>query len=838
MVAKSRQILSNESPGADAESYLQFLQQRITDNWRPTEWDSRLWHFTADHANPLTAAYPCSVPGCEGLARGSGAPCLSCKSAASGGTDGMRARNNHARRLQKITERCTITVDGKSCKAPASHHGLCFHHYHAWRKRRSSAGGDYPLEKYRTSARGVFPRGKQCVLPGCRTEEWRFEKKLCLSHHFQWKRLKRQGITFEQFTSTRRPIIGQWSTTEFTLADLPPILRHEFLLTLQQRDQDGYRLDPWVIRRCITIALENKVVTMEKLHQILRESATNQRLQEGFTNYGRMWSARWRHQYTGHDMKSEDLWDAAVLMLRAHSASDTISSKGTLDFRPISILWLREAAKETAAVFELPADKIRELIRSCSIASDALLQRPHGTNPERLTRADAKSVFNAYSALENHDDVAKGQRYKYENFHRFRRFLDEGRELKALQPLAPAFRFLVTDTIANGRETSTVNKSIPDDVIKVLDANLHLLTVAEDHPYTNGRPAELYNHMHQTIYQLLRDLGRRPSEILGLKREALQHYDDARPFIRYDAPKTADIGLELPIHQSTADIITAWVNRLETVTDIEPRAAGLMFPSLSGFGPAARRHITIGGYHTVYWRWIDRINNLPEYAQGPDGVAHTLDRARLNLYAWRHTYAQRLSDNNTAPDVIQELMNHKKFETSAGYIRINRKRKADAIRIVDQTTIDRHGAAQDSHSYPAYVRGSVATPLGLCTEPSNVKAGGQACPARSKCGGCTFFRANVSHLPLIDAHIVALTTDLELARPIADSWVIESMTAEIESYRKIRRLLADTKTRLSPAEQSEIDRATELLHALSTNPGVEPIAAVPRKLLPLTPKQP
>ncbi|MHA7284603.1 hypothetical protein, partial [Arthrobacter sp. TMS2-4] len=153
------------------------------------------------------------------------------------------------------------------------------------------------------------------------------------------------------------------------------------------------------------------------------------------------------------------------------------------------------------------------------------------------------------------------------------------------------------------------------------------------------------------------------------------------------------------------------------------------------------------------------------------------------------------------------------------------------------STIDRHGAAQPPHSYPAYTRGSVATPLGLCTEPSNVKAGGQACPARSKCGGCTYFRANVSHLPLIDAHIVALTTDLELARPIADTWVLESLTAEISSYRKIRRLLADTKTRLSPAEQNEIDRATELLQALSTAPAQDPLTAVPLKLLPLTPKE-
>lgn len=837
MAAESRHLLLTESPSTEPGTYLAFLRQRINRNWRPSEWDSKHWHFTSDPANPLTAAYPCRAAGCPGLARGNGALCVPCKSAARSSTKGRRRADHGAGRTSKAAERCTITVSGQPCKALSSHHGLCYHHYHAWRKRLTTAGGDYPLEKYQATARGVFPRGQQCAVPECRTEEWRFEKALCLGHRFQWKRLKSQGISLEEFIAVPRPIGRQWSTTEFSLVDLPPILRNEFLLTLQQRDQEGYRLDPWVLRRCITIALEHGARTMEKLHQIMLASSTDQRLQKGFTNYARMWSARWRYQHTGTDARKDDIWDAAVLMLRTQSGSDTICSKGTLDFRPVRIQWLREAAKEYAAIFELPADTIRDLIRSCSIASDALLRRPYGTTPDRLGRADAKAVFQAYSTLTTHDGAPRPERYRYEHFHRFRRLLHEGRELDALQCLAPAFRFLATDTLPSGRERSTVNKSIPDEVIKVLDENLHLFTVAEDHTYTNGRPAELCNHMHQTIYQLLRDLGRRPSEILGLKRDALQHYDDGRPFIRYDAPKTGDIGLELPIHHSTANIISAWFNRLNAVTDIEPRAADLMFPSLSGFGPAARKPITISGYHTVYWRWIERIKNLPDHIQGPGGAAETFDRSRLRLYSWRHTYAQRLSDNNTAPDVIQELMNHKRFETSAGYIRINRQRKADAIRIVDRTTIDRHGAAQPPHSYPAYARGSVATPLGLCTEPTNVKAGGQACPARSKCGGCTYFRANVSHLPLIDAHIVALTTDLELARPIADTWVLESLTAEISSYRKIRRLLADTKTRLSPAEQNEIDRATELLQALSTSPAQDPLTAVPLKLLPLTPKE-
>ncbi|NMR32492.1 hypothetical protein [Crystallibacter degradans] len=181
-------------------------------------------------------------------------------------------------------------------------------------------------------------------------------------------------------------------------------------------------------------------------------------------------------------------------------------------------------------------------------------------------------------------------------------------------------------------------------------------------------------------------------------------------------------------------------------------------------------------------------------------------------------------------------MNHKKFETSAGYILLNRRRKEEAIRLVSTTTINKHGTLQVPKDYAAYVRNSVATPLGLCTEPSNVKAGGQACPARSKCGGCSYFRANVSHLPVIDSHIVALTSDLELAAPLAEGWILDGIKAEIASYKRIRRLLTLTKDSLSPEEQADIDKATELLQNLALAPAAEG-PGNGRKMLPLTPKE-
>ena len=43
--------------------------------------------------------------------------------------------------------------------------------------------------------------------------------------------------------------------------------------------------------------------------------------------------------------------------------------------------------------------------------------------------------------------------------------------------------------------------------------------------------------------------------------------------------------------------------------------------------------------------------------------------------------------------------------------------------------------------------GEVAVPYGTCSEPSNVQAGGNACPYRFRCVGRGHFRTDVSYLP-------------------------------------------------------------------------------------------
>lgn len=47
----------------------------------------------------------------------------------------------------------------------------------------------------------------------------------------------------------------------------------------------------------------------------------------------------------------------------------------------------------------------------------------------------------------------------------------------------------------------------------------------------------------------------------------------------------------------------------------------------------------------------------------------------------------------------------------------------------------------------------MTVPFDGCTEKTNVKASGKACPIRFQCAGCTFYRPDPFYLPALEDHI-------------------------------------------------------------------------------------
>ena len=204
-----------------------------------------------------------------------------------------------------------------------------------------------------------------------------------------------------------------------------------------------------------------------------------------------------------------------------------------------------------------------------------------------------------------------------------------------------------------------------------------------------------------------------------------------------------------------------------------------------------------------------------------DGIE--FDKGKIFLYAYRHSYAQRHADAGVPVEVLRELMSHRKLETTSGYYRVGETRRREAVDRVTAMQFDRHGnriwrqaqALLDSEHARRAV-GEVAVPFGVCAEPSNVKAGGGACPFRFRCAGCDHFRTDVSYLPDLHAYLDDLlrTRERLLATTELDEWArAEAMPSE-EEIRRIRRLIdqiASGLEELNPNSDNRLQRAVTVV---------------------------
>ncbi len=188
----------------------------------------------------------------------------------------------------------------------------------------------------------------------------------------------------------------------------------------------------------------------------------------------------------------------------------------------------------------------------------------------------------------------------------------------------------------------------------------------------------------------------------------------------------------------------------------------------------------------------------------------------------RHCYAQRHADAAVPIEVLRELMSHRKLEITSGYY-IGETGRREAVDRVTAMQFDRHANRIWRHaqalldSQPArHAVGQVAVPFGVCAEPSNVKAGGGACPFRFRCAGCDHFRTDVSYLPDLHAYLDDLlrTRERLLATTDLDQWArAEAMPSE-EEIRRIRRLIDQIShglDELEPEQRQQLQQAVTVV---------------------------
>ncbi|MFF1946375.1 tyrosine-type recombinase/integrase [Rhodococcus qingshengii] len=613
-----------------------------------------------------------------------------------------------------------------------------------------------------------------------------------------------------------RPI-SEWIKTQpphiadhqFSLIHVDEVLRWEVLYAVQRRDARGGRIEPHAIRTALV-----SMQTVTSLATMSEADATVFLKRHGENSTAAHLAEFVRHLRRGHDRmnglgpKDRLVWDLVEIGL---SPDPTViggarKRKG-LDFGQISQPWLRDLALGWARE-QATARGIPETLRVSVIASQALDTRhDRGIDMTALGDRDIAAIIDAINRTVTVADGTPVQaKYKRQLANFLFALIEWGRHFGNLTDLPVLFRMPHhSATPFENVVDEESGKAIPSAIQRQLDDNID--SIGRTSAF--GKLTQEQAHqMFRTAYIVLRDTGRRPLEVVTLTTSCLTR-DHSGSVLTWNNHKSKRFGRRLPILESTAEVIQRWMDIRSTLTTAD-RSADYLFP---GKAVKSREpHLRTHWLSSAIRQWVNGFDRLDTHDLGDDGELIPFDRKLVYPYAFRHSYAQRHADNGTPIDVLRDLMDHRNIQTTAEYYVVTADRKREAIAAVGKYSVDRVGNSTPHTDSTAYQMRSVAVPFGNCIEPTNVKAGGHACPIRFQCAGCGFYRPDPSYLPAIEEHLNTLRSDREIARAMDTApYVIENLTAQITSFDHVLATMRDKLAQLDPAERDRVEDAATVL---------------------------
>jgi integrase len=691
---------------------------------------------------------------------------------------------------------------------------LCREH-----RRQQHAGGDLTLEQFLTLPQAVpLPATGPCWVPACprdRTSRTRY----CEAHQYQLRAARQRAagpFDEERWRSAASPVqVGD----QVSLRGLPVLLIAEILYGLQQRTRAGFTIRLHMLRALVEDLRQSGVASI--LEATVRDAGPVSREKRAIL------SSLSRYVRGGlGDTRAEiakDVWDLSAFG----------SSRGKLSFTAISLAWLRQAVKRWAADDlprrrgACPHARVQHIINAAARLSAHLRVTcgDRGEQPGALGRGDIESFLHRLAYLESAGEISRDGRVRI--CQDLRRLLDRIRALGLVAPAKPAAGLgpdfvLTTGDVPKAPEPPEPSRDLPAEIMRALTARLADLERGLCGPEI------------RTGIELLMDTGRRPDEICQLPFACLTLDADGSPVLVYDNRKGARNGRRLPISRATAEVITGQQGRVRARFPAIPAARLALLPTVMG-NPGGARPISVQSLIQRHRDWIGRMPALT-LADGSE-----FGKDKIVPYCYRHTYAQRHADAGIAPDVLRDLMNHRSINATLRYYRVGEDRRRDAVDKVTAMAFDRHGnriwrdvrALLDAE-HARYAIGEVAVPYGRCTEPSNVAAGGGACPIRFRCAGCDHFRTDVSYLPDLTAYLDDLLRTRErLAAAIdgVDDWArIDAIPAK-EEITRIRRLINRIKgdiAELTAADRAQVDEAVTVIRKhRAVSLGIPAVRAAP-----------
>ncbi|WP_031076294.1 tyrosine-type recombinase/integrase [Streptomyces sp. NRRL WC-3742] len=799
-----------------------WLRENTTADWRLLEWNPSTLVFTGDIDNPRTVVFRCGVAACDQLASARSL-CTACGKAHK--ASGMLLKEFKAtfvpvrdRSVTGVQLRCRV----QDCPRDSHLWGLCSSHA-SLRQKDLDRNPSSPLDAWVARQRPYDP------VPACRVRGCRYDGRgqhgLCFQHGRRYRQ--------HPASNTGAPVPPSWlehqapylRVHQFSLAPLHPAARLEVLYALQQRDARGQKVDPLAVRRMIAYLAESfDSLTVVAADQLPGRSHVN--VDSLIRETHRVVTAAFA-RFQGVVPAELPVLDMAELGVRGKRGGRT-SRSGNLDLTELKQPWLRQVLVSWVDDTKPTTGEVRRAHRACCTAARALDLRPGGgTDMAQLGFADMNAVVDAFRVLPKLDGQPMGNKARSALLSFFFRVLDHSRAAGYLDGMSAYFARHSTHVIAvEETDEDEAGKALPDTVMRQLNANIHLL--GQD--VTHGRMTpEQVKAMCTAVYQLLRDTGRRPYEIAELRVTCLKQEKGDWGLI-WDNRKAKRLRRNLPIASETARAIQAWLEVRETI-DLPTGADRYLFPPTGENG--LLRHLLPEHVANFIRKWADSIEVIEGEEIGRDGTLLPFDRSLIFPYAFRHSYAQRHADQGIHPDLLRELMDHRSLATTQGYYRISAKRKREAVNIMRVHATDWLGNPAPLSSATAYEARSVSVPFGNCTEASNVKAGGQACPIRFQCAGCGHYRPDPSYLHAVEDQIRALMTDREVALAMdAAEWVVAGFDNEIAAYKKVTARMRDQLDGMDEDERAQVEEASTVLRKVRASTAGRGSVALPMPTFP------
>ncbi len=791
-MSASLAVLSPSRPQDDgAQDLWKYLEQAFLDE---AGWDPGTETLAPRPGHPLLGYRLCLVRGCAGQGRVPDGFCDTCRKSRqqSDLSDGEfiasgPARDRHCGEVICSAEGCPRPVRTMRIR-------LCNTHEHRQRSLR------LPLEEFlRQPGAEPLPGFGPCKVAVC-TRQAHARRGLCRPHDVRWWEQYRAGLAetadFSAWCRSSSPVA---SGHEVVMRGLSPLVQAQILFGLQERCR----------QEALTLLSELRIICRRLL-------AVGAPTIAGFDDPG---FAR-RHRALLRDLQQavllagtspeaeqrKDIWNTAVL---GHGR------RRVIDFTGISQSWLRESVKQWVAE-ELPTrrgDHATSILQSHvrrveELSASLRLHRDHGDDPSALGRGDVI----AFLARLSHRH-ATGQISSWARSVTCRQVAMILRECRALG-LTRAGRPMsgLPDDFAV-RRGDIPQQPDDDEPGRALPAGvLNQLTTALPALEESAGPAV------RAAAELFMDTGRRPAEICRLGWDCLDQDSDGKYALVYTDFKANRQGKRLPVADETAAVITGQQQRVRARYPDTPASELALFPRTTR-NRDGKRPFTESMVSSHHRSWV---TSLPPLLL-EDG--REFDKDAAYLYAYRHSFAQRHADAGTPVDVLRDLMGHRSMSTTQIYYRVTAKRTRSAVDTLAAFQLDRGGnrvwaearVLLDSEHQRMAV-GQVAVPFGMCSEPSNVKAGGGSCPFRFRCLGCGHFRTDPSYLPELRGYLDSLLQARERIRSALDldDWARTEAMPSDEEITRLRQLIRRAEhdlSQLSEADRRQVAQAVDAVRA-------------------------